>query len=131
MKGKILDPLKLEQGTDFMAEVTLNNTGQIGNYKNLALTQIFPSGWEIINYRLNDTQSASVKEKPDYEDIRDDRVYTFFGLQSGASKKFVVLLNATYLGKYYLSGPYCEAMYDNRIGARKAGKWVEVINNSK
>jgi uncharacterized protein YfaS (alpha-2-macroglobulin family) len=131
MKGKPLDPSKLEQGTDFMAEVSINNAGFSGNYRNLALTQIFPSGWEIINYRLNDVQSANMGDKPDYEDIRDDRVYTFFSLHNFGSRRFTVMLNATYLGRYYLSGPYCESMYDDRITARKAGKWVEVVSNVK
>jgi uncharacterized protein YfaS (alpha-2-macroglobulin family) len=38
-----------------------------------------------------------------------------------------VLLNASYIGSYYLSAVQCEAMYNNNISATAAGKWVEVI----
>jgi len=41
------DPTKLEQGTDFIAEVTVINPGSLVKYDNMALTQIFPSGWEF------------------------------------------------------------------------------------
>jgi len=39
----------------------------------------------------------------------------------------VILLNASYVGRFYLPSVYCEAMYDNEINARKGGKWVEVV----
>jgi uncharacterized protein YfaS (alpha-2-macroglobulin family) len=96
-------------------------------YKELALTQMFPSGWEIRNLRLDNIESSKVKSKPDYQDIRDDRVYSYFGLEKAESKTFVILLNAAYLGEYFLPAVYCEAMYDNGIHATRAGKWVKVI----
>jgi hypothetical protein len=36
-----------------MAEVTIKNPGVRGMYRNLALSQIFASGWEIRNQRLD------------------------------------------------------------------------------
>jgi alpha-2-macroglobulin len=127
MDGKLLDPINLPQGTDFMAEVTVVNPGLRGNYQEMALTQIFPSGWEIHNTRFDETQAFYQKDKPDYLDIRDDRVYTYFGLRANQRKTFRVLLNASYAGEYYLPTIYCEAMYDNSINARKPGKWVNVV----
>ncbi len=126
MEGNPIDPSRLEQGTDFMAEVTFTHPGIRVKYKELALTQMFPSGWEIRNLRLDNIESSRVKSKPDYQDIRDDRVYSYFGLDKGESKTFVVLLNAAYLGEYFLPAVYCEAMYDNGIHATRAGKWVKV-----
>jgi uncharacterized protein YfaS (alpha-2-macroglobulin family) len=52
---------------------------------------------------------------PTYQDIRDDRVYSYFDLGAGAIKTFKVLLNASYNGTYYLPGVNCEAMYDNSV----------------
>jgi uncharacterized protein YfaS (alpha-2-macroglobulin family) len=40
---------------------------------------------------------------------------------------FRIVLNAAYVGRYYLPTVYCEAMYDNTINSRKPGKWVEVV----
>ncbi|WAC39859.1 hypothetical protein [Pedobacter sp. SL55] len=51
---------------------------------------------------------------------------TYFNLREGETKTFRVLLNASYLGRFYLSNVQCEAMYDNKIAAAKAGFWVEV-----
>jgi uncharacterized protein YfaS (alpha-2-macroglobulin family) len=126
MDGNPLDPAQLEQGTDFVAEVTLTHPGIRVKYKELALTQMFPSGWEIRNLRLDDMESSRVKSRPDYQDIRDDRVYSYFGLEKGESKTFVVMLNAAYLGEFFLPAVYCEAMYDQAIHATKAGKWIRV-----
>jgi hypothetical protein len=63
----------------------------------------------------------------DYQDIRDDRVYTYFNLKRGEEKTFKVQLNASFLGRYYLPGIHVEAMYDASKNARSKGKWVEVV----
>ncbi len=65
-----------------------------------------------------------------YQDIRDDRVYSYYNLAPLATKTFVVELNATYLGKFYLPTLYTEAMYDNMINAKLPGKWVEVVKET-
>ncbi|MEQ9377575.1 MAG: alpha-2-macroglobulin family protein [Imperialibacter sp.] len=129
MDGDGLDVSRLKQGTNFMAEVVVRNPGEKGLYKDMALTQLFPSGWEIINTRLEGTEDASNGQKPDYTDIRDDRVMNYFDLQ--ASKQIVirVLLNASYQGKFYMPATSVEAMYDDTIYAHKAGRWVEVITD--
>jgi uncharacterized protein YfaS (alpha-2-macroglobulin family) len=126
MEGAPIDPVRLEQGSDFVAEVTLTHPGIRAHYKEMALTQMFPSGWEIRNLRLDNMESSRVKNQPEYQDIRDDRVYSYFGLKKGEAKTFVVLLNAAYQGEFYLPAVYCEAMYDNEIHATRAGKWVTV-----
>ncbi|MDR0659807.1 MAG: hypothetical protein LBG19_03180 [Prevotellaceae bacterium] len=122
-----IDVSRINQGEDFIATVTVYNPGLQGNYKNMILSQIFPSGWEIINTRLNDNETIS-ESSYDYRDIRDDRVYTYFSLNAGQSKTFVVRLNAAYKGKFYLPATSCSAMYDNSIAANTAGQWVEVRN---
>ncbi|WP_066632097.1 alpha-2-macroglobulin family protein [Labilibacter marinus] len=127
LSGESVDVSRLAQGSDFMAVVTVTHPGQLSNYKDMALTQIFPSGWEIRNTRMEDVTSSYEMDIPDYRDIRDDRVYSYFDLSRNKSKTFVVILNATYQGRYYLPSVSCEAMYNNQITSRKAGQWVEVI----
>lgn len=127
LDGKTIDPTRLEQGADFMAEVTIRNPDPIQLYKDMALSQIFPSGWEIHNTRMDGFDNIHTADKPDYEDIRDDRVYSYFNVWPQKQVTFRVLLNAAYQGEYYLSGPYCQAMYDNTISNSKAGKWVKVV----
>lgn len=141
LDGGEIDPSQIEQGTDFIAEVSVKNPGTRGNLDELALNQIFPSGWEIHNTRLDNLSFGSGVDQPEYQDIRDDRVYSYFDLivtQNNPwwywhrsepvkdTKTFQVLLNATYQGRFYLPTVYVEAMYDAEISARVPGKWVEV-----
>jgi uncharacterized protein YfaS (alpha-2-macroglobulin family) len=98
------------------------------DYNDLAVSMLFPSGWEILNARMDNIKSAALKaDEPDYQDIRDDRVYLYFNLAKGQTKTFKVLLQAAYLGKYYLPSIQCEAMYDNSIRAYSKGYWVDVV----
>ena len=63
-------------------------------------------------------------------DIRDDRVYTYFGLAPGVSRTFKTILTAGYAGTYYLPAVSCEAMYDNSVYARKKGQVVQVTKTA-
>jgi len=125
--GSEIDVTRLPQGTDFKAVVTIRNSGNTGTYTNMILTKIFPSGWEIVNTRLNDGSTATGQSPFDYIDIRDDRIYTYFSLRPNERKTFVAQLSAAYRGKFYLPAFSCEAMYDASITANSEGKWVEVV----
>ncbi|MDR0940737.1 MAG: hypothetical protein LBM68_00765 [Bacteroidales bacterium] len=129
MKGKPLNPAAIKQGTEFYAEVTVTHAGVRSNYSNMALEQLFPSGWEIMNSRMDNIQNSlfAKTDTPRYMDVRDDRVYMYFDLNKGESKVFRVLLQAAYLGKFFMPPVYCHAMYDNTIRAQSEGKWVEVV----
>lgn len=127
MDGRALNPALLDQGTDFMAVVTLRNTGTRGAYRELALTQVFPSGWEIRNSRMEGTENVQDNSSFNYQDIRDDRVMTYFNLAPGEKATFRVLLNAAYTGRFHLPATTCSAMYDNTVNARNGGRWVEVV----
>ncbi|MCF6349978.1 MAG: MG2 domain-containing protein [Flavobacteriaceae bacterium] len=124
-KGNIILVSELKQGADFMAQVTVENT-KGGSVNDIALTQIFPSGWEIVNTRFTDYGNVK-SSSAEFTDIRDDRVNFYFSLGSRKSKTFNVLLNASYLGKYYLFGVQAEAMYDNDYFTRTKGQWITVV----
>ncbi|WP_411029151.1 alpha-2-macroglobulin family protein [Spongiimicrobium sp. 3-5] len=123
--GNNLDISKISQGTDFIAEVTVTNT-TANEIKNLALTEIFPSGWEIVNTRFTDFGEFE-GNKATYTDLRDDRANFYFDLGKNKSTTFRILLNASYLGTYYLPGIQIEAMYNNDYMLRTKGRWVEVV----
>jgi uncharacterized protein YfaS (alpha-2-macroglobulin family) len=125
--GASIDPASIKQGTDFIAKVMVKNTGQRGNFDQMALSQIFPSGWEILNTRLYNAEGAFKSSPAEYMDIRDDRVYHYFDLKQNETLTYYVQLNAAYTGRYYWPGTYCEAMYDNSISSGVSGKWVDVV----
>ncbi len=124
-KGSVINVSKISQGTEFTAEVTIRNQRN-ESVQNVALSQILPSGFEIVNTRFTDYGDAT-NNIADYIDIRDDRTNFYFGMKAGETKVFRILLNASYLGNYYLPGLQCEAMYDNTFLARTKGFWVEVV----
>ncbi len=124
-KGKVINPSRIAQGSDFYAEVTVNNLSKKGLLKELTLNQIFASGWEIHNTRMDGTDVG--KNAFRHQDIRDDRVYTYYDITDNESKTFTIQLNATYLGKFYLPSIYTEAMYDKTVSALLPGQWVEVV----
>lgn len=125
-KNQPLQLNQLKQGEDFIAEVTVTNPGLDEEYSNLALSQIFPSGWEIRNTRFDGTEGYRNDGQFDYQDIRDDRVYTFFSLGPSKKKTIRIRLNATYAGRFYLPGLSCSAMYDASISASNKGQWIEI-----
>lgn len=125
--GQPIDPASLPQGTDFVAEVTVKHPGRRPEYyRELALAQVFPSGWEITNTRMDALSAFNVGSNYTYQDIRDDRVNTFFDLAQGDRHVYRVQLTAAYQGRFYLPAVSCEAMYDRSIYARKPGQWVEI-----
>jgi uncharacterized protein YfaS (alpha-2-macroglobulin family) len=96
IESVVIDVSKIDQGTEFIAEVNIRNLKNEG-VENVALSQILPSGFEIVNTRFTD-YGDSTNNVADYIDIRDDRTISIFtGLKANESKTFRVLLNASYL----------------------------------
>ena len=127
LKGNPIKVSKLQQGQDFVATVSVSNLKN-EPINDVALTQIFPSGWEIVNTRFTDFGSTTTSQAR-FTDIRDDRVYFYFDLNrkgKNGTKTFNVMLNASYLGTYYLPGIQAEAMYDNDYLVRTKGQWVTI-----
>ncbi|HQU54857.1 MAG TPA: hypothetical protein PK643_17605, partial [Saprospiraceae bacterium] len=126
MDGEMLDPAGIKQGTDFkiIAKVT-HQTGLRSMIRDLALTIGVPSGWEILPVRLSSIDAVS-ELNYDFQDIRDDRVDTFFDLDPGQTKTFTILVHAAYAGRYRLPTQLVEAMYDHSVQATVPGGWVEV-----
>lgn len=128
LNGRPVDVAKLEQGTNFSAVVTVKNPSARG-YTNLVVSEIFPAGWEILNTRfLNESATDSLSAGVNYQDIRDDRVYSYIDhLPAGRQVTVKINLCAVYPGRFYLPPVYCEAMYDYLIRANTAGQEVTVF----
>jgi len=94
--------------------------------RNLALTQALPSGWEIMNERMTDVENKYKSSGFSHQDIRDDRIHTYFDLAPGKSKVFYKRMTATYQGDYYLPNQVCKAMYDEAIQATVSGQMIAV-----
>jgi uncharacterized protein YfaS (alpha-2-macroglobulin family) len=121
--GSPLNPSTLEQGTVFWCHLKAGVTTS-QRVENVALVQIFPSGWEIDATRLRGEAVPSWARRltlgaEAYLDIRDDRAMWFFDLYRGRELDFLVKLIAVTEGEYILarrrprpcttgtSGPWC------------------------
>ena len=124
-EGMPLDVASLAQGTNFSAYVTIQNpTGNPLTY--LALSQIIPSGWEVLNTRFLPGAQASASIVS-YQDVRDDRVLSYIDLLPAGGRVTVRIdLCATYAGRFYLPPIVCEGMYDHTLQSNTAGRWIEV-----
>jgi len=125
-----LDVKNVKQGMEFNCQVVVNNESweRVGN---VALDFLVPSGWEIVNTRFENTDTSDVYGNKidtsfDYQDVRDDRVYTFFSMEGRAKKVFTFKLHATYAGTFYLPAIRAHAMYNEEIRAAVAGTWVSI-----
>jgi len=125
MEQNPVDISTLEQGRSFIMSVAVTNT-TFRQISNLALTQMVPSGWEIQNTRLFEAAMQPKESGFDYRDFRDDRVYTYFSLKSGETRRFFIILTASYRGTYSMPAVVCEAMYDESVTARRPGRVVTV-----
>jgi len=117
---------KMSQGQNFKGTISITNRSGL-DYENLVLSQIFPSGWEIDNPRKS--FESALDAGADFQDVRDDRIYTYFSLKAGNTATFKVILNAAYIGRYYMPGVNVEAMYDAEVHASTKGKWIEIVRH--
>lgn len=122
-EGNEVDIEKLQQGSNFTAQLQLSNKTQ-SDISNVALNFSAPSGWQIDNEREACTDAAC---QFDYIDIRDDRVSAYMGLKKGEQKTLSLQLNASFVGRFYLPAVSASAMYNDNLKAQLKGQSVEVI----
>ncbi len=124
MRMNVVSLDKVGQGVDLVAEVRVTNRTP-RRLENLVLMHLTAAGFQIKNPRF--AGEGGLAASVDYQDIRDDRVFTYFGLGENEGKVFLVVLNASYRGRYYQPGVAVEAMYDAAIHANTKGQWVEIV----
>jgi uncharacterized protein YfaS (alpha-2-macroglobulin family) len=121
---------EVTQGSDIAIAVVVTNTSEAA-VGNIALTLPVAAGWEIhnANYALKTDKDNSdlIINQFEYQDVRDDRVYSYFSLKAKQRKTFRILVNASYLGRYYLPAISASAMYDGKMQARQKGQWINIV----
>jgi uncharacterized protein YfaS (alpha-2-macroglobulin family) len=101
--------------------VTVRNN-QRRKVPEIALVHPVPASWELVNSRLaDDDNDSGASSAFKYQDIRDDRVMTYFDLERGDSKTVSFRVNKTYGGTYYRPAIHAYAMYDESIRALVPG----------
>jgi uncharacterized protein YfaS (alpha-2-macroglobulin family) len=116
-------PATLPLGEDMTIEVRVRNTYG-SEVKEIALVHALPASLEIVNTRLADDSYSSRSQDYKYQDIRDDRVMTYFDLRSGQSKVFSFRVNKAYAGSFFQPAIHAYAMYNESIRAIVPGQRI-------
>lgn len=121
---------QIQQGNMFWVRYRVQSTtGE--SLSELALSSLFPAGWEIINPRMENVKPPDwVREispsQGKYMDVRDDRVNWFFDLGGRGKINFLIRCNPSFAGTYRLPPISVEAMYSPEYYARIESDTVTV-----
>ena len=110
--GNPVNLTNLTAGTDLRVQMTVTNPSE-WKVTELALSYYLPSGWELVNERVNGEMTGNEGAK--HIDLRDDRAYFYFDLSPRSKKTFTLMANATYEGNYMIPAARCEDMYNAEI----------------
>jgi hypothetical protein len=125
--GKTITSNKFSQGQLVVCEIIL--TGKENSAKNIAVTDLIPSGFEIENPRLSpsaELQNYTSTMNVQYMDIRDDRLILFTDLPYNNSVKFYYMLRAVNKGRFYQPVIGAEAMYDPEFNSTNGKAWIRI-----
>ncbi len=116
-------------GDLIVAEITVKALTE--NLENVVVVDMVPAGFEIENPRLESRAGIPwVKTedfKPDYLDIRDDRLIFFGVFPRQRERKFYYALRAVTQGEFILPPIAAEAMYDATKSAVADSRRIKVV----
>ena len=124
-------------GDLIVAEITVK--ALTANLENVVVVDMLPAGFEIENPRLESRMGISWLPslyrsgqgfKPDYIDIRDDRLIFFGTFPHQRERKFYYALRAVTQGEFTLPPIAAEAMYDATKSAVAGSMRINVLSSS-
>lgn len=131
--GSLVSSNQFEQNDLIVVELSIESLTN-SNVENVVITDIFPSGFEIENPRLNNLPGLTwIKNKctPDYFDIRDDRVNLYVNISSNRKNpcKYYYVVRAVSSGTYQLGPVAADAMYNAEYHSYSGGGSVTISDN--
>ncbi|TAF33777.1 MAG: alpha-2-macroglobulin family protein [Cytophagales bacterium] len=126
--GNKLNTRNFKQGDLLVIKISLNSV-RGNSVPNVVITDMLPSGFEVENPRLSDTQGiawAKDAQRPDHFDFRDDRV-NIFATAAAASKSYYYVVRAVNKGTFQQGPVSADAMYDGEYHSYH-GSGVITIN---
>lgn len=112
-------------GDDIIITIRVSNPSAL-EVSDMALNLKMPAGWELINPRLYETETSKDIGNYNYQDYRDDRVYTFFDLKAGGTETYSFRTKVAFTGDFYMPAVSCEHMYKGTVYARTKTQRVGV-----
>ena len=113
-EGEPIEEGVFKHGDMVVAEISVK--ALTANLENVVVVDMLPAGFEIENPRLESRAGiawlSKKRFKPDYVDIRDDRLIFFGKFPRRKEQKFYYALRAVTQGEFVLPPVTAEAMYD-------------------
>jgi len=127
--GGAVRPDSLSHGTLVVVEISILAESQ--ETKNVIIDDMLPAGLEIENPRLESRAAlpwlSRNTMRPDYMDIRDDRLLLFLDLPQGREQKFYYAARAVTAGQFVLPPIAAECMYNSALKSLASSGSVKVI----
>ena len=120
-----------KHGSMIVAEVKIKSLNI--DLENVAIVDMLPAGFEIENPRIESRAGipwiTDQQFKPDYMDIRDDRLVFYGNFKRGTEIKFYYALRAITQGEFTLPPIAADAMYDPTKSSVASGGQIKVISD--
>lgn len=127
-KGNWIDPSNVSLGTQLVGHITIESTDK--SLSNVVIADLLPAGFEIENPRLEGTAlqpfTKNNQSKPEYQDIRDDRILLFVNLPSKKEQHFYYGLRAISRGEFMVPPVSAECMYNPLMSSTASSGRVTV-----
>lgn len=97
--------------------------------ENVAMTDMLPAGFEIENSRISDVPTITWindSRRPDYLDVRDDRISFFININGSGSEDYYYIVRAVSKGTFQMGPVGADAMYDGEYHSYSGGGTVVV-----
>lgn len=108
-------------GDEVYVTVRIRSTKN-GRINNVAVVDMLPTGFEA---DITSIRENSSEWKPDYIDIRDDRVI-LYGTATKDSQSFTYKAKAITKGSFVVPPLFAQAMYENKVKALKPYEKIEI-----
>ncbi|MEG1522912.1 MAG: MG2 domain-containing protein [Bacteroidales bacterium] len=126
LTGNIINPQKIEQGTNFIFEISVINKAGIVLH-DMMVDQMIPAGWEILNRGVF-TENNQYPIGVTYQDIRDDKVSSYINrLPTEQTVTIPIYVTAAYAGTFFMPSSTCRAMYQTNYNASSKSEEVMVV----
>ncbi|HEX3045297.1 MAG TPA: alpha-2-macroglobulin [Bacillota bacterium] len=121
---------QVKQGDLLVAEITISSNQ--GDLENVAIVDLLPGGFEIENPRLGKDNTFNWMEeegllRPDYMDIRDDRLLLFTNLPDSRNYTFYYAVRAVTCGEFTLPPLKAECMYEPEVSSISSSGRVTIL----
>ncbi len=127
--GKALDVNNIKQGDLIVARITIKP--QQKELHNIGIVDLLPAGLEIENPRLESRAGipwlTEESVKPDYLDIRDDRLILFVSLNEVKTYQFYYALRVVTCGQFILPSIKAECMYSPEVSSFSSSGAIKVV----